>query len=96
MTWRIISKSILSVIQSEIREVIGPSQWCVGQKSGSEAAVHALDDIFNGDSTDGVLLVDAFKAFNCLNRKAALVNTMNLCSALGTVLVNTYRSEPNL
>ena len=68
----------------------------MGLKSGCETAVHALDDIFIEDSTDGGLLVDASNAFNCLNRKAALVNTMNLCPALGTVLVNTYRSEPNL
>ena len=54
--------------------MIGPSQLCVGQKSGCKAAVHALDDIFDEDSTDGVLLVDASNAFNCLNRKAALVN----------------------
>ena len=93
---RIISKSILSVIRSEIPEVIGPSQLCVGLKSGCKAAVDALEDIFDEDSTDGGLLVDASNAFNCLNRKAALVNTVNLCPALGTVLVNTYRSEPNL
>ena len=93
---RIISKSILSVIKPEIQAVVGSLQLCVGQKSGNEAAVHALSDIFDEEATDGVLLVDASNAFNCLNRKAALVNINNLCPALGTVLINTYRSEPNL
>ena len=92
----IISKSILSVIRPEIRAVVGSSQMCIGQKCGNEAAVHALSAIYEEESMDGVLLVDAFNAFNCLNRKAALANVNNLCPALGTVLKNTYRSEPKL
>ena len=69
---------------------------CVGQKCGNKAAIHALGAIYEEDTTDGVLLVNASIAFNCLNRKAALANINNLCPALGTVLTNTYRSEPKL
>ena len=66
---------------------------CVGQKCGNEAAVHTLSAIYEEESTDGVLLVDASNAFNCLNRRVALANINNLCPALVTVLTNTYRSE---
>ena len=89
---RIISKSILSVIKPEIQAVVGSLHLCVGQKSGNEAAVHALSDIFDEEAIDGVLLVDASNAFNCLNRKAALVNINNLCPSLGTTCVDQHLS----
>jgi hypothetical protein len=92
----VINKAILSVIQEDIREVIGSKQLCVGQKSGCEAAVHAIKEIFKRDTTDEILLVDASNDFNSLNRKAALANALRLCPALGTALVNTYRSDSDL
>ena len=76
--------------------MVGSSQLCAGPKCGCEAAVHALNAIFEEESTEGVILVDASNAFKCLNRKVVLANISNLCPALGTVLTNTYRSEPKL
>ena len=37
-----------------------------GHKSGSEAAIHAMRNIFDTDDTDAVLLVDTSNAFNAL------------------------------
>ena len=93
---RIISKTILSILRSDVAEVVGTDQLCVGQKSACEAAIHTLDEIFREDSTEGVLLIDASNAFNTLNRKAALANSLNLCPSIATVLINTYRSDPSL
>ena len=93
---RIISKAVLSTIQHDIRDVIGSRQLCVGQKSVCEAAVHAVNDLYRDRSTEGILLVDASNAFNSLNRNATLANAMRICPALGTILVNTYRSDPRL
>ena len=93
---RIISKTILSNLRSDIADVVGTDQLCVGQKSACEAAIHTLDEIFREDSTKGVLLIDASNAFNTLNRKAVLVNSLNLCPSIATVLINTYRSDPSL
>ena len=83
-----MSKYILPVIHTDIRQAAGSSQLCAGQKGDSEAAIHALNE--------GVLMVDASNAFNCLDRRAALVNTQHICPTLGIVLANTYRMEPSL
>jgi hypothetical protein len=95
-TEEIMSKTILSVIKSDIIEVTGTSQLCVGQKCGCEAAIHALNNIFQEEHTEGILFVDASNAFNNLNRKAALVNAINLCPPIAKILVNTYRLDPAL
>ena len=47
--------------------------------------------IFEQDSTDGVILVDASNAFNSLNRKPSLQNIRIICPEFSTVLINTYR-----
>ena len=93
---RIIRKAILAVICSDIREVVGSLQLCIGQRLGCEASIHALNKIYEEETTEAILMVDASNAFNRLNRKVALSNAMNLCSAIGTILVNTYRSDPCL
>ena len=71
---RIIGKAILTAIMPDIQEAAGSIQLCAGQQAGSEAAVHATHQIFNDPDSQAVLLVDATNAFNCLNRKAALLN----------------------
>ena len=37
----------------------GSLQVCAGQKSGSEAAIHAMRETFEADDTDTALLIDA-------------------------------------
>ena len=89
---RIISKAILHLIADDIKDAAGPLQTCAGQEGGSEAAVHAIRDIFNMPEVEGVLLVDASNAFNSINRQAALHNISVLCPSLSTVLNNTYQA----
>ena len=52
-----------------------------------------MKDLFESEETEGVLLVDAKNAFNCLNRDAAIWNINVLCPALGPVNANMYRSS---
>ena len=69
---RIIGKCVIKVVKQDILESSGSLQVCAGHKSGSEAAVHAMNSLFQREETDAVLLVDALNAFNSLNRAAAL------------------------
>ena len=65
---RICGKCIMNIAKRDVAEASGSLQLCAGQKSGSEAAIHAMHRIFEADDTDAVLLIDAFNAFNALNR----------------------------
>ena len=74
--------------------VTGVRQLCVGQQAGCEAAIHALRCIYDLPTSEAILLVDASNAFNNLNRKVALLNIQHSCPSLATVLINTYRQDP--
>ena len=93
---RIISKAILTIINADIQEAVGTHQLCVGQKYSCEAAIHALESIFDREATEGVLLIDASNAFNNLNRRATLANVQLICPAFANVLINCYRADPAL
>ena len=88
---RIIGKTISRVAKSQIREAAGPLQTCASHGSGAEAAIHAMRIIFQQEGTDGVLLIDASNAFNCMNRSVALYNVQITCPIIATYLINTYR-----
>ena len=55
-----------------------------------EAGIHAMRGLLESEGTEAVILVDAFNAFNSLNREAALRNVRILCPVLAPILVNTY------
>ena len=93
---RIIAKTILQVVGNDVREATGARQLCAGQQAGTEAAVHAIRELFSKDESEGVLLVDATNAFNNINRNAALHNIRQLCPSIATVLTNTYRKGTDL
>ena len=93
---RIIGKCVTKVTKQDIIEASGSLQVCAGQKSGSEAAIHAMHSIFEADNTDAVLLIDASNAFNSLNRAAALHNVRILCPTIATYAINTYREPARL
>ena len=81
----------MRVTKSDIIDASGSLQVCAGDKSESEAAVHAMGTIFDADETNAVLLIDASNAFNALNRAAALHNIRVLCPYISTYAINTYR-----
>ena len=93
---RIIAKAVLTVTRGDIQDTAGSVQLCAGQIAGVEAAVHAVQECFQQDGTEAVLLVDASNAFNSLNRNAALHNNRSLCPSISTMLINTYRVPTDL
>ena len=78
----ILSKAILSVDHPLSKRLLDPHQLCAWQKSGCEAAIHVLEELFHEDTTEGILLIDASNAFNTLNRQATLMNVQSLCPPL--------------
>ena len=84
------------MLKSEIQEAAGPLQASTGLKSGAEAAIHSMKDIFSSVDTDAVILVDASNAFNSLNRQVSLHNVQYTCPPFATVLISTYRNPSRL
>ena len=93
---RIIGKCVMNIAKKDVVEASGSLQLCAGQRSGSEAAIHAIYTIFEADEADGVLLIDASNAFNALNRQAALYNIRVQCPIIATYSINTYRLSSRL
>ncbi len=86
----------MKVVKPDIMEASGSLQLCAGQPSGSEAAIHAMRNIFDADDTNAILLIDASNAFNSLNTAAALHNIRILCPTIATYMINTYRLPTRL
>ena len=61
---RITGKVIVSVLKKEVASSAGALQVCAGQEAGSEAAIQAMEKIFEEKSTEAVLLIDAENACN--------------------------------
>ena len=93
---RIIGKAIVTEIKVDLMESAGCLQLCAGQKSGCEAAAHAMREIFEQQGTDGVLFIDASNAFNCINRQALLHNVQYHCPPMATYLKNCYATPSRM
>lgn len=61
---------------------MGALQVYAGHHARSEAAIHAMRELFEDPCTEAALLVDASNAFSTLNRKVALLNIQKPCPAL--------------
>ena len=63
---------------------------------GSEAAIHAMYDVYQKDETEVVLLADADNAFNSINKKAMLDNISITCPLITTFIANCYMKPARL
>ncbi len=93
---RLIGKSVVTVLKPNVLASVGDLQLCGGQKSGCEAAVHAMGILFKEENCDGVLLVDADNAFNRINRRVMIHNINIICPQISTYIGNTYSSNSRL
>ena len=87
---RIAGKEVMILLKKDVRQAAGSLQLCGGQITGSEAAIHAMHDVFNDDNTGGILLMDAENAFNSINRKVMLHNLKLICPVIATYISNCY------
>ena len=93
---RIIGKALITFLKQDILTSVGPMQLAAGAEGGAEAAIHSMEKIWQQDTCQAILLVDASNAFNRLNRKASLLNVRHICPNISTYLINTYRSPAEL
>ena len=93
---RIIGKTISAMFKEEVKEAAGQLQVCAGHRAGSEAATHAMNQVFNEEGADGVLLIDATNAFNQMNRAVTKHNIRITCKEISLYIINTYRSPSRL
>ena len=93
---RIMGKCVTKVTKPDVIDASGSLQVCAVYKSGSEAAIHAMRELFEHDNSDAVLLIDASNAFNSLNRAAALHNIRVLCPSIAIYAINTYKEPARL
>ena len=54
-------KTISAFFIEEQKQAVGPLEVCAGFSGGAEAATHAINNIFQEEDTDGVLLADRRK-----------------------------------
>ena len=92
----IVAKATLFVIGEDIVSVVGPLQTYTGHAARSEAAVHAMRELFDDDQCEAALLVDALNAFNCISRQVVLHNISVLCPSFSTILQYTYSAPVHL
>ena len=93
---RLVGKSLAKDFKMDFKETAGPIQVCAGHEAGAEAAIHAMEQIWDEENTEGILLIDASNAFNALNRRVALHNILILCPRPAMAIINTYRNPSRL
>ena len=93
---RISGKLVMAVVKEDVIAGGSRVQMCSGQKGGSEAAIHAMRSVFESETAEAVILVDAANAFNNINRKALLHNVKVLCPIFACYVNNCYRSPARL
>ena len=52
------------------------------EEEEAEAAIHAMNQMFNEEGADGILLIDATNAFNQMNREVAMHNIRITCKEI--------------
>ena len=90
------SKVVVSHIQEDIISAVGSLQVCAGEESGCESLVKAIHEIYEDQSSEAVLLVDAWNAFNTINRNTFLHNITIICPLLARYVRNCYYANTRL
>ena len=95
---RLMGKAVMLIAGEDVKRVCGADQLSAGIEVGIEAAVHAVNELFDEHQGTawGVLQVDASNAFNSLNRKVALWHARRLWPRGCRYLFNTYKAWATL
>ena len=93
---RIPGKVVVTHFRTEIVASVGSPQVCAGQKAGCESIIQAMQAIYEDETCEAVLLVDASNAFNSFNRNVFLHNVTIICPAIAIYVKNYYSLHSRL
>ena len=93
---RVIGKIVMILLKRDVLRATGSLQLCAGQDVGSEVAIYAVHGMFNKESTQAILMVDASNAFNTINQEAFFHNTKILYPSISAYVNNCYSSPTDL
>ena len=93
---RIAGKVIVSHLKEDVIQSVGSLQVCAGQDAGCESLIHAMRTIYEDQSAEAVLLVDASNAFNSINRNVFLHNVEVICPSIARYVKNCYSFNSRL
>ena len=88
MKLELLKNCLTKVTKHDILELSDLLQVCTKHKSRCEAAVHAMNSLFQDEEAGVVLLGDASNTFYTINRAAAVHNIRVFCPALATFAIN--------
>ena len=93
---RIAGKVVITSIRNEIISSVGSLQVWAGHDAGCESLIHAMQTIYQDETTEAVILVDASNAFNSINRNVFLHNISTICPLVSIYAHNCYSVQTRL
>ena len=92
----IAGKLVVTHFRTEIVTSVGSLQVSAGQQAGCESIIHAMQAVYEDETCEEVLLVDASNAFNSINRNVFLHNVTIICPVIAIYVKNCYSLHPRL
>ena len=93
---RIAGKVVVTHFRTEIVTSVGSRQVSAGQEAGCESIIHAMHALYEDETCEAVLLMDASNAFNSINRNVFLHNVTIICPAITIYGKNCYSLHSRL
>ena len=93
---RIARKVIVSHLKEDVIQSVGALQVCARQDAGCESLIHAMRTIYEDQSAEAVLLVDASNAFSSINRNVFPHNIEVMCPSIARYVKNCYSVNSRL
>ena len=87
---RIAVKVVVTHFRTETVTSVGSLKVCAGKEAGFEFVIHAMQAIYEDETCEAILLVDASNAFNSINRNVFLHIVIIVCPAIAIYVKNCY------
>ena len=76
---RVAVEGVVTHFRTEIVTSVGSLQVCAGQEAGYKSIIHAMNAIYEDETCEAVLPVDASNAVNSINRNVFMHNATISC-----------------